>query len=84
MLPFISAEEAVANVQSGNRVFFQGAAMTPKVIIKALCERYQELSDIELVQMHTEGDALYAQEPYNKSFHVNSCCGRQCASNRKF
>ncbi|MEO2058577.1 MULTISPECIES: acetyl-CoA hydrolase/transferase family protein [Mesonia] len=73
MLPFISAEEAVANVQSGNRVFFQGAAMTPKVIIKALCERYQELSDIELVQMHTEGDALYAQEPYNKSFHVNSC-----------
>lgn len=73
MLAFISKEEAVAHVKSGNRVFFQGAAMTPKILIKSLCERYHELNDVEIVQLHTEGDAQYTQEPYNQSFKVNSC-----------
>lgn len=72
-LKMVTAPEAVSGVQSGQRVFFQGAAMTPNALIDALCERYQELENVELIQIHTEGNALYTQEPYNASFKTNSC-----------
>ena len=67
-----SVEEAVNVVKSGDRVFFQGAAMTPNVLINALCDRYEELEDVEIVSIHTEGEARYVQPPCNKSFRVNS------------
>src|SRR5690606_18528322 len=70
---YITAEQAVSHVKSGNRIFFQGAAMTPKYLIETLCKNYKQLQDVEIVQMHTEGEALYTQEPYNDSFFTNSC-----------
>ncbi|MBA3986603.1 MAG: acetyl-CoA hydrolase/transferase family protein [Flavobacteriales bacterium] len=73
MKHYTSAEEALQLVKSGDRIFFQGAAMTPKVLIETLCNRYKELQDVEIIQMHTEGDALYSREPYCESFKVNSC-----------
>lgn len=72
-LKVITKQEAVSYVNSGNRVFVQGAAMTPNVLINALCERYNELKNIEIVQLHTEGVAPYTATPYNQSFRVNSC-----------
>lgn len=69
----VSAIEAVSHVKSGQRVFFQGAAMTPNILIDALCERYQELKNVEIFQIHTEGKALYATAPYHESFRINSC-----------
>ena len=71
-LKIVSVEEAVAQVKSGDRVFFQGAAMTPNLLIDHLCERYQELEDVEIVQIHTDGEAKYIQEPYNKAFKLYS------------
>ncbi|UII80946.1 acetyl-CoA hydrolase/transferase family protein [Flagellimonas sp. CMM7] len=68
-----SAEEVVNVVKSGDRVFLQGAAMTPNELINALCERYKELNDVEVISIHTEGDAKYTQEPYTKAFTLNSC-----------
>lgn len=73
ILNMVSAHEAVSQIRSGERVFIQGAAMTPNVLIKALCERYEELENVEIFQIHTEGDAPYTREPYNKAFSVNSC-----------
>lgn len=67
-----SVEEVVALVNSGDRVFIQGAAMTPTTLIEGLTQRYNELKDVELLQMHTEGDAPYTQAPYNESFKINS------------
>lgn len=69
----ITPTQAVAKIQSGQRVFFQGAAMTPNLLIKALCDRYAELENVEIIQVHTEGEALYTQEPYRNSFNINSC-----------
>lgn len=71
-LKIVSVEEAVGIVKSGNRVFFQGAAMTPNFLIDKLCERYNELNNVEIVQIHTDGDAPYIREPYNKSFKLYS------------
>lgn len=72
-LTYSSVDQAVGKIKSGDRIFFQGAAMTPLFLIDAICQRYQELKDVEIVQIHTEGEALYTQEPYNNSFKVNSC-----------
>lgn len=71
-MKYTNLKEAVQYVKSGNRVFFQGAAMTPNLLISALCERYQELQNVEICQVHTEGNATYTQEPYSKSFKINS------------
>lgn len=71
-LQIVSVAEAVSQVKSGDRVFFQGAAMTPNLLIDSLCERYSELSDVEIMQVHTEGAAKYIEEPYNKAFKVTS------------
>nr|AWJ66183.1 4-hydroxybutyrate coenzyme A transferase [uncultured bacterium] len=67
-------EEAVSTVKSGDRIFVQGAAMTPNAVINALCEqRYSELEDVEVISIHTEGEVKYALPPYNKAFKINSC-----------
>lgn len=72
-LNIVSAQEAVNKVKSGQRVFIQGAAMTPNVLIDALCERYRELKNVEIIQIHTEGKALYTEPPFHDSFRTNSC-----------
>jgi len=72
-LNIVTASEAVSHVRSGNRVYIQGAAMTPNVLIDALCERYQEIENVEIFQIHTEGKALYSIAPYNESFRINTC-----------
>lgn len=69
----MTAAEAVKKVKSGNRVFFQGAAMTPNVLIDALCERHEELENVEIIQIHTEGNARYGEQPYCRAFKTNSC-----------
>ncbi|MDX1762466.1 MAG: acetyl-CoA hydrolase/transferase C-terminal domain-containing protein [Christiangramia sp.] len=72
-LNMVSAHEAVSTVKSDQRVFIQGAAMTPNVLIDALCNRYRELKNVEIIQIHTEGKALYTEAPYHDSFKTNSC-----------
>ena len=72
-LNIVTASEAVSHVRSGNRVYIQGAAMTPNVLIDALCERYQEIENVEIFQIHTEGKTLYSKAPYNESFRINTC-----------
>ena len=72
-LKIVSAQEAVQVVKSNDRVFFQGASMTPNLLIDSLCERYLELHNVELIQIHTVGEAKYTQAPYNKAFRLMSC-----------
>ena len=68
-----SIEEVVKEVKSGDRVFMQGAAMTPNELIDGLCERHKELENVELISIHTEGSAKYVEEPYCQTFTLNSC-----------
>jgi acyl-CoA hydrolase len=69
---YVSAEEAVQVVRSGDRVFLHGSAATPVYLIKALQKRYSELNDIELVSITTMGDADYDRPEFRKSFFFNS------------
>lgn len=71
-LKMVTKQEAVSYVNSGNRIFIQGAAMTPNTLIDALCERYKELENVEIIHLHTEGAAVYTGYPCNTAFKVNS------------
>ncbi len=69
---FVSAAEAVKIIKSGDKVFIHSAAATPVVLIEALTDRAKELSDVELLSIHTEGPVPYAHEKYAKNFTINT------------
>ncbi|MGY0034522.1 hypothetical protein [Pedobacter sp. NJ-S-72] len=46
-LKYISAEDAVKHIQSGQRVFLHGSAATPVLLIKALQQRHAELKKVD-------------------------------------
>jgi len=51
----VSAAEAVSVVRSGDRVYLHCAAATPSVLLDALVDRAEELRDVTVVHLHTEG-----------------------------
>ncbi len=72
MTNFVSAEEALKLVRSGDRVYIHSVAAAPQQLIKALTERAEELRDVELVHLHTEGSAPYSDPKYTDSFRINA------------
>ena len=60
----VSAAEAVSIIKSRDRVFIHSVAAAPAELIKATTDRASELKDVEIVQLHTEGDAPYALPEY--------------------
>ncbi len=72
MYKAVTAEEAVKVIKSNNRVYIQAAAAAPQVLIKAMSARHEELRNVEICQLHTEGEAPYANPELKDSFHVNS------------
>jgi len=72
MNKYVSAQEAVKIVKSGDRVYLQAAAAAPTILSNALTERASELRNVEVCHLHTEGEARYANPTLSESFHVNS------------
>ncbi len=72
MSRFVSAEEAVSVVKSGSRVFIHSVAAAPRRLIEAMTARAPELRVVEIVSLHTEGNAPYAAPEMEKSFRVNA------------
>lgn len=71
-LNYVTAQEAVRNIKSGERVFLHSAAATPRLLVEALTARGDELRNIELVSIHTEGSAPYLDPRYEGVFHLNT------------
>lgn len=69
---YITAAEALACVQSGDRVFIHGSAATPIPLVKALLDRHQELRNVELVSITNLGDINFNTPEFKKSFYFNS------------
>ncbi len=69
---YTSAQEAVSAVRSGDRVFVHSVAAAPHALLSALAARAPELRAVEVVQLHTEGPAPYAEPEVAGSFHVNA------------
>jgi 4-hydroxybutyrate CoA-transferase len=70
--PFVTAAEAVQHIKSGDRVFVQGQAATPTVLLDALAARASELRDVETVHLHLEGTAPHAHPSVAASFRPNA------------
>lgn len=67
-----TAAEAVKAVRSGDRVFVHGMGAFPQRLIDALVERADDLREVEIVHLHTEGVPRYAEERYRESFFTNN------------
>ena len=65
---FVSADEAVKAVRSGDHVHLSSIASVPHVLIQALCRRAGELRDVHFHHFHTEGPAPYGSAEYRASF----------------
>jgi acyl-CoA hydrolase len=72
MYTSVTAEEAVKVIKSNDRVYIQAAAAAPQQLINAMSARHEELRNVEVCHLHTEGEAPYADPIYKDSFHVNS------------
>ncbi|MBV9216088.1 MAG: acetyl-CoA hydrolase/transferase family protein [Acidobacteria bacterium] len=68
----VTAEQAAQCIKSGDRVFIHSVAAAPRTLIAAMTARAPELKDVEIVHLHTEGDAPYAKAEMAESFHVNA------------
>jgi 4-hydroxybutyrate CoA-transferase len=65
-----TATYALAELKSNQRVFIQGASATPIRLIEGLINRAPDLRNVELMHLHTLGDAAYAQPAFAASFRV--------------
>ncbi|ALC46536.1 CG7920 [Drosophila busckii] len=72
--PIVSAEEAVSCIKSGDTVFAQGAAATPVALLNAMTMhgKCNNLNNITVCHMHTEGPAEYCKPEYKDIFRSNS------------
>jgi len=70
MIRFISADEAVQVVKSGDHVHLSSVASAPGVLIDALCRRGDagELQNVSIYHLHTEGSAPYTDPRYEGIF----------------
>ena len=71
MIKYISAQNALQLVSKGDRIFIQGGCASPQLLVKSLIDRHTELTDVEIIHLHTEGIADYARPEYSASFKVN-------------
>ncbi|HQT21534.1 MAG: 4-hydroxybutyrate CoA-transferase [Sphingobacteriales bacterium 17-39-43] len=69
---YSTAENAVKEIKSGQRVFVHGSASTPMSLLRALFKRSVELKDVELVSITTLGDDLFNIPDFGASFFMNS------------
>ncbi|MES2382577.1 MAG: acetyl-CoA hydrolase/transferase C-terminal domain-containing protein [Bacteroidota bacterium] len=69
---YVTAENAVSVVKSGNRVFIHGSAATPVYLVQHLLNRYEELKRVEIVSITTFGNIDFGNIKYKDSFYINS------------
>ena len=81
---YVSADEAMTLVKSGDWVFFQGSTSVPVILQEALARRHDELRDVKIVSGFnvTKGPAAFCKPEYKDSFVVNSLF--LCADQRQY
>ncbi|WP_260843223.1 acetyl-CoA hydrolase/transferase family protein [Sedimenticola selenatireducens] len=65
-----NAADALEVLESGQRVFIHGASSTPLRLIEGLVGHADRLRNVEIMHLHTFGDACYADQRYAESFRV--------------
>ncbi|QZO95283.1 4-hydroxybutyrate CoA-transferase [Riemerella anatipestifer] len=69
---YVSAEEAISIVKSGDRVFLHGSACTPNVLIDEMARQTDRLRNVEVVSITQQGNMEIAKPQYKDSFYIKS------------
>ena len=74
MIKFVTPEEAVKVIKSGDHIHLSSVASAPQCLIKAMCERGRngEFKDVHIHHLHTEGPAPYADPEFEGVFQLDS------------
>jgi 4-hydroxybutyrate CoA-transferase len=67
-----TAEEAVRAIKSGNRVYVHPGCALPEVLVDAMCARYKELEDVEVIHLLTVGEPQYSRPEMEGHFRHNA------------
>ena len=67
---FVTPDEAVKAVKSGDHIHLSSVASAPRILIEALCRRGEagELRDVRIHHLHTEGEAPYSEPRFDGIF----------------
>ena len=68
MLNYVSVEEAVSVIKSGDRIFGHGSACTPNLFYDELANQAHRLKDVEMVSITQQGNVEIAKPQYKDSF----------------
>lgn len=73
-IKFVTPEEAVSVIKSGDHVHLSSVASAPSVLIEAMCAyaREKKLRQVHIHHLHTEGPAPYANPEYEGIFQLDS------------
>jgi acyl-CoA hydrolase len=68
---FVTPEEAVKVIKSGDRVHLSGVAVTPHTLIKPMVERGRrgEIKNVTIQHIHIEGKVEFADPEFEGIFH---------------
>ncbi|KFC20973.1 acetyl-CoA hydrolase/transferase family protein [Epilithonimonas lactis] len=72
MINYVSPEEAVSIIKSGDRIFGHGSACTPNLLYDELGKQSSRLKDVEMVSITQQGNVEIAKPQYKDSFYINS------------
>lgn len=69
---YVSAQEAVSVIKSGDRIFSHGSACTPNYFLDELARQSDRLREVEFVSITQQGRVEIAKPEYKDSFYINS------------
>lgn len=69
---YVSAKEALAVIQSNNRIYIHGSAHTPTYLLKNLALEADRLQNVEIVSISLYGDLHVDKPQFKNNFHFNS------------
>ena len=72
MKNYVSAEEAISVIKSGDRIFSHGSACTPNFLLNELAKQSPRLKGIEFISITLQGEVEIAKPQYKDSFFINS------------
>ncbi len=72
MAKFVTAQEAVKHIKSGDRVVTAHSIGEPQTIVKAMVENYKEYKDVEICHLLALGPCEYTKPEMKGHFRHNS------------